>query len=87
MACGLPVVISDKVNIWREIEAAGAGRVGPPEAKAFARMIEEVLADPDGARRMGEQGKALVGEKFAWDRIAVRLERVYDAILAGQALP
>ena len=87
MACGLPVVISDKVNIWREIEAAGAGRVGPPEAKAFARMIEEVLADPDGARRMGERGKALVGEKFAWDRIAVRLERVYDAILAGQALP
>ncbi|MCX5892045.1 MAG: glycosyltransferase, partial [Deltaproteobacteria bacterium] len=25
LACGLPVVISDQVNIWREVEAAGAG--------------------------------------------------------------
>ncbi|MHA1569777.1 MAG: glycosyltransferase, partial [Alphaproteobacteria bacterium] len=27
MACGLPVLISDRVNIWREVAAAGAGRV------------------------------------------------------------
>ncbi len=25
MACGLPVVISDRVNIWREVAAAGPG--------------------------------------------------------------
>jgi len=34
LACGTPVLISDKVNIWREIVAGGAGlvaRVGPPE--------------------------------------------------------
>ena len=29
MACGLPVVISDKVNIWREIVADGAGLATP----------------------------------------------------------
>ena len=29
MACGLPVVISDQVNIWREVDAAGAGLVVP----------------------------------------------------------
>jgi glycosyltransferase involved in cell wall biosynthesis len=28
LACGLPVVISDKVNIWREIESYRAGFVG-----------------------------------------------------------
>jgi len=27
LACGLPVLISDKVNIWREIERSGAGLV------------------------------------------------------------
>jgi len=27
MACGLPVIVSNKVNIWREIEAGGAGLV------------------------------------------------------------
>jgi len=29
LGCGVPVLISDKVNIWREIEAAGAGLVAP----------------------------------------------------------
>jgi len=28
LACGVPVLISDKVNIWREVEADGAGIVG-----------------------------------------------------------
>ena len=27
LGCGTPVLISDKVNIWREIEADGAGLV------------------------------------------------------------
>ncbi|MEM8867177.1 MAG: glycosyltransferase [Verrucomicrobiota bacterium] len=29
LAMGTPVLISDKVNIWREIDEAGAGMVGP----------------------------------------------------------
>ena len=29
MACGCPVVISDQVNIWREIQEEGAGVVVP----------------------------------------------------------
>ncbi len=37
MACGLPVVISDKVNIWREVDAAGAGLVVPCDARARRR--------------------------------------------------
>lgn len=28
LACGKPVLISNKVNIWREVQAAGAGLVG-----------------------------------------------------------
>jgi glycosyltransferase involved in cell wall biosynthesis len=27
LACGLPVIVSDKVNIWREIDSCGAGLV------------------------------------------------------------
>ena len=28
LACGLPVIVSDKVNIWREVVGGGAGFVG-----------------------------------------------------------
>ncbi len=29
LACGVPVLISDKVNIWNEVKVDGAGLVGP----------------------------------------------------------
>lgn len=29
LACGVPVLVSDKVNVWREIESDGAGFVAP----------------------------------------------------------
>jgi glycosyltransferase involved in cell wall biosynthesis len=28
LACGLPVIVSEKVNIWREVVSSGAGFVG-----------------------------------------------------------
>ena len=28
LACGLPVIVSEKVNIWREVVSGGAGFVG-----------------------------------------------------------
>jgi glycosyltransferase involved in cell wall biosynthesis len=31
LACSVPVLISDKVNIWREIEGDGAGLVSPDD--------------------------------------------------------
>ncbi len=38
MACGLPVVISDAVNIWPEVESAEAGLVGPCDIDITARI-------------------------------------------------
>lgn len=77
MACGVPVAISDKVNIWREIVDGGAGLVGPTTVDGVADQIVRLAADPDAARRMGEAGRTLARERFAWDRIAARLEGVY----------
>lgn len=81
MACGLPVVISDKVNIWREVEAWGTGKVTTCDAEATARAMLELLADRNTARRMGSRGKALVKEQFAWPRIALMLENVYTSLV------
>lgn len=83
MACGVPVAISDRVNIWREIEAAGAGLVAPPAAGDVAAQIERLAADPAAAAAMGERGRALVAEKFAWSKIARDLEAVYRSLAAA----
>ncbi len=80
MACGVPVAISDRVNICREIESAGAGLVAMPEIDAVVRQIETLAGDPAAATRMGARGKILAAERFAWSRIARDLETVYRSL-------
>jgi glycosyltransferase involved in cell wall biosynthesis len=81
MAAGLPVIISDKVNIWREVQAGGAGRVVPCDATALADQILDLLDQPEAARRMGQQGRSLAQERFLWPRIARSLAEAYSRII------
>ncbi len=83
MACGLPVVISDKVNIWREVKAAKAGLVSACDAQELARHIRTLLRDPRAGQEMGRNGQALVKRDYCWPAIAERLESTYRAILAA----
>ena len=84
MACGLPVVISDQVNIWREVEAAGAGLVVPCDAASLAAALERLLADPGLAAAMGQQGRDLVARRFQWGNIALALQDLYTGIIANE---
>jgi len=81
MTCELPVVISDKVNIWREVEEGGAGMVGPCDANRFAEMISKLVEDAEMAKQMGSNGKALVKKRFQLSSAAVSLEEAYRSIL------
>lgn len=81
MACEVPVVISDKVNIWQEVETSGAGRVASCDADHFAEMILELLDSPEAARQMGVKGKALVKERFQWSNVALAMEDAYRSIV------
>ncbi|QCR22595.1 glycosyltransferase [Pontibacter sp. SGAir0037] len=41
MACGKPVLISDQVNIWREIVAGGGGAAEPDTLKGTSKLLAE----------------------------------------------
>ena len=87
MAAGLPVVVSDKVNLWREIDAAGAGRIVPAEdAGALVAAIIALLQNPTAMREMGERGRAAVARDFTWDRVGVALEALYAEIAARRTI-
>ena len=81
MAAGLPVIISDQVNIWKEVETAGAGRVIPCDANALAEQILDLLEHPEAARHLGRKGRALVQERFLWDRVGRSLAEAYERII------
>jgi len=83
MACGLPVLISDRVNIWREVVADGAGLAAACEPSAFAERIASMLMNPSALAIMGCAGRSSVARRYDWAKIALRLEQVYGTVMAG----
>lgn len=65
LACGTPVVISNKVNIWREIDAAGAGIVAGNTAEDTSRALTQLLSLTEQQRaEMGAAGRQLFLDRF-----------------------
>jgi glycosyltransferase involved in cell wall biosynthesis len=59
MACSTPVLISDKVNIWREVSAAGAGIVQPDTLEGTRSLIKLFLAlSPDEIEKMSQNARS-----------------------------
>jgi glycosyltransferase involved in cell wall biosynthesis len=85
MACGIPVLVSDRVNLWPEVEQAGAGYVVRCEAEAAAEALARLLDDPAQSRRMGRAGKQLAREKFPWSVVGGQMECLYEEILRSSA--
>jgi glycosyltransferase involved in cell wall biosynthesis len=82
MASGLPVLITDRVNISPSIRAAGAGVVVPLGLDALVDGMLEVsrLTAPE-RRVMGAQGRKLCIEDYGWDRIAQRVSAMYSRLV------
>lgn len=82
MAAGLPVVASN-FPLWREIvEGNRCGIcVDPLDPKEIAQAIEYLLTHPEEARRMGENGRRAVLEKYNWEREAEKLLKLYAEIV------
>jgi glycosyltransferase involved in cell wall biosynthesis len=86
MACRLPVVVSDRVNIQEAISEAGAGRVVSCDAQEIAGAILDLAADPALRERMGIAGSRLVEGDFTWDRAAARMIDIYERLARREPL-
>ena len=82
MAAALPVIASD-FPLWRDIvEGANCGIcVDPLSSDALADAIRWVVAHPDEAREMGENGRRAVGSTYNWERESQKLTALYRRLL------
>ena len=85
-ASGIPVVISDRVNIWREFHEAGAGLVAAPTATDFAQRLRVLLDNPSDAVEMGRRGTEFA-RRLSWDALAPQYEAMYAAAARDKLLP
>ena len=81
MACALPVVISDQVNIHADVKGAGAGIVTRCNAGEVAAALIELLADRELRQRMGEAGRQYVQDTWTWEVVAGSLVNEYEGVI------
>ncbi len=80
LACGTPVLITTKVNIWREIESDGAGLVESDTGEGITRLLTRWLHLPDAERqRMREAAQTCFLSRFEIESAAHSLFRVLTA--------
>lgn len=83
LACGLPVLISDKINIWREIIEDGAGLVAEDTEAGTTRLLRDWLAlTPDETRRMRKRARCCFLTRFEIEAAADSLIETLNAHLA-----
>jgi glycosyltransferase involved in cell wall biosynthesis len=80
LACGVPALISDKVNIWREIERDGAGLVSPDDLPGTMKLLLLWSQMPEaGKNAMRERAKECFLNRFEIQKAASALINALSA--------
>ncbi|MFQ5743343.1 MAG: glycosyltransferase family 4 protein [Acidobacteriota bacterium] len=83
MACGAPVITSDR-GALREVAGAAAIYIDPRDEAGLAARIQRLLTDPEQRRQMAEASLAQA-QRFHWQRSACQLSTLLHE-LAGEKI-
>src|SRR5690606_10726958 len=85
MAAGVPVVASAVDGVLDVVRDGETGLlVRPGDVPGFARAVVRLLDDRTEARRLAHAATS-VPDGFGVDEMILRLEALYDSLLAGEA--
>lgn len=87
MACGRPVVVTDRVALAPMIAAAGAGAITSLEHHDIVCSLQRFLRDDGLADRTGRHGAALVREQLSAHAVAVRYREAVAHSLGVTSAP
>lgn len=77
LGCGLPVLISNKVNIWREVESADAGLVADDTVEGTHTLLTRWLdLDLPARQRMAGNARQLFEQRYTVNAMADSLLQV-----------
>lgn len=91
LACGIPVLVSNKVNIWREIQLHGAGFVGSDTFLGLCAIVNQwLLLSAEQKTLMRERARHCFEQKFEVSQAGNQFLQVLSEIVAagpGRELP
>jgi glycosyltransferase involved in cell wall biosynthesis len=88
LACGTPVLISNKVNIWREIEADKCGFVAPDTIEGTTDLFRRWASTTEEEKQtMGVNSQSCFANRFEIHEAARSLLEVLAACISETAAP
>jgi glycosyltransferase involved in cell wall biosynthesis len=82
MAAGVPVVASAVGGVPELVEHGRTGLlVEPGRVEPVVAALEDLLSDPERARRMGEEGRRVARERLSREAMTARLMELYERAL------
>ncbi|MGV0023751.1 hormogonium polysaccharide biosynthesis glycosyltransferase HpsP [Phormidesmis priestleyi] len=84
MAAATPVVISDQVHIWQDVQQAQAGWVTSCDVEALTNTLRTALSDRSEQQRRGKCAQAYAEKYYSWGAIADQMIQAYSQILNRQ---
>ena len=82
LACGRPVLISNKVNIWREIQNGNAGLVAEDTREGTYALLKDWSELPESSRlKLGTSAVELFEQNFRIDQAAIKMTECFKTFL------
>lgn len=85
MVVGVPVIISNQVYIWEEVQQAEAGWICSLEIEDIVSQIKQALQQPQERNRRGLNAQNYAKKNYSWDAIASQIIPIYEQILSSQS--
>ena len=82
MACGLPVVVSNRGGFCEMIEGSAGLLVNPDEPREITEAIRKLAFDRTLREAIGRSARALVLKKYTWSHASDQLLQIFEAELA-----
>jgi len=83
MAAGIPVVISDRVDLHPAVAAAAAGWVTACQLEDLTNALATAITNPEIRQQRGKNAKDLVFNQYSWSAIADQLLTVYQNLVCA----
>ncbi len=84
MACGLPVLISRNVGIWREVQSDATGFVVDQNVNEIASILKKLSEDSTILKDMSQNAKKAVEKRFEINNVASQMVKAYEDVLTGR---
>lgn len=81
MSVGTPVVISDQVHIWQDIERSRSGWIAQCNVESLTQALKEALANRVEQIQRGKNAQIFAQQNYSWDAIAQQVIKTYQDLI------